>query len=515
MSESDFTFPLANPLCALLDKPAGEFKRKDFLEIIEQKRIERITFHYTALDGRLKELKLSISDKSQAEAILAEGERLDGSSLFKGMVDASLSDLYVVPDYRTAFLNPFDSGSLDFICRYLNKDGERAFFTFDNVLHRAARLFRKKTGLDLNAMGELEFFLIAPREPDIFHLERQHGYHEAAPFIKSGEILNEMVRYIAQITTAVKYSHSEVGSIDFIESDLPRLRGKRAEQLEIEFLPQSVEEMADALVLGRWIIRNVAYKYGCDVTFSPKLEKGVAGNGFHFHLELVKDGQNVMRDKQGELSEYALRLIGALCEYAESLTAFGNTLASSYMRLVPNQEAPTRIFWSDLNRNALIRVPLAWMNVHNLAGKINLQDDSESLVRQNGQTVELRSPDGSALIHLLLAGITMAAEWGFQNDRSLELAKSHYGDKDIMSDSRKLETFPLLPSSCIESSRILIKKRGLYEREDIFPSSIIDYVIRLLQAENDEMMARKLSDLPLNDRLQEIRKIMHRDLHRH
>lgn len=515
MASNNSAYPLSNPLCVFLDKPAVEFKRTDFLKIIEEEKIERIAFHYTALDGRLKELKLSISNKGQADAILAEGERLDGSSLFKGMVDASVSDLYVVPEYKTAFLNPFDKGSLDFICRYFTKEGERAPFALDNILNKAVRLFQEKTGLSLNALGELEFFLISPSESDVFHLERQHGYHESAPFFKSGEILNEMVRYLAQITNAVKYAHSEVGSIDRIESDLPGLHGKRAEQLEIEFMPKPVEEMADVLVLGRWIIRNVAFKHGCDATFCPKLEKGVAGNGFHFHLELEKNQKNIMRSTGGSLSNHALRLVGALCEHAESLTAFGNTVASSYMRLVPNQEAPTRVFWSDLNRNALIRVPLAWSNVRHLAAKINPQEDSEVATLQNGQTVELRSPDGSALVHLLLAGITMAAEWGYEETHALELAKKFYADENILNDRQRLETFPLLPGNCVESSRILLKKRGLFERDGIFPPSIIDYTARLLQAENDEMMAQKLADLPLNDRLNEIRKIMHRNLHRH
>jgi len=515
MSLNNPEYPLTNPLCSLLDKPANEFMRADFLEIIERKNLERITFHYTALDGRLKELKLSVLSRAQAESILADGERIDGSSLFKGMVDTSLSDMYVVPEYKTAFLNPFDKGSLDFICRYLTKDGVRAPFAPDNILYKADMLFQKKTGLVLNALGELEFFLILPREPGIFHLERQQGYHESAPFIKSGDILNEMVHHLAQITGAVKYSHSEVGSIDHIESDLLELRGKKAEQLEIEFLPKPVQEMADALVMGRWIIRNVAYKYGCDATFSPKLEKGVAGNGFHFHLELLKDGNNVMRDREGELSEHALRLLGGLSEYAESLTAFGNTQVSSYMRLVPNQEAPTRIFWSDLNRNALVRVPLSWSNLSHLAKKINPKEDSDVSIQQSGQTIELRSPDGSALVHLLLAGITMAAAWGFQEDQSLEFAKKYYVDKDIHSDLSRLDTYPSLPTSCVESSRLLIKKRNLYERESIFPKSVIDFVAKLLAAENDEMMAQKLADLPLNDRLHEMRKIMHQNLHRH
>ena len=74
-------------------------------------QIERITFHYTALDGEYKELKIPIGNRYQAERILADGERVDGSSLFKGMVETTLSDLYVVPLYKSAFLNPFDEAA--------------------------------------------------------------------------------------------------------------------------------------------------------------------------------------------------------------------------------------------------------------------------------------------------------------------------------------------------------------------------------------------------------------------
>ena len=150
----DFCFALENPLSALLNKPANEFQRADFIKIIEQRKIERITFHYTGLDGHLKELKFPIPDRQRAEVILAEGERADGSSLFKGMVDATLSDLYVVPEYKTAFLNPFDENSLDFVCRYLTRDGERAAFALDNILANANSFFEKSTDLELYSLGE-------------------------------------------------------------------------------------------------------------------------------------------------------------------------------------------------------------------------------------------------------------------------------------------------------------------------------------------------------------------------
>jgi glutamine synthetase len=515
MSDRNSSYALCNPLLALLDKAPQNFERADLIKIIEQKKIERITFHYTALDGKLKELRLPFASRKQAESILAEGERVDGSSLFKGMVDPSLSDLYVVPEYKTAFLNPFDQSSLDFICRYLTKDGERAPFALDNILKKAVELFRDSTGLELYALGELEFFLISEKEENIFPLLKQQGYHESAPFMKSGEILNEIVRLVTQITGAVKYAHSENGSMDTIQSDNAEIEGKRAEQLEMEFLAKPVEEMADALVLARWLVRNVAFRHSCIATFTPKLEEGIAGNGLHFHLELRKGGKNIMVGSDGKLSELALRLIGGLIEYTDSLTAFGNTVSSSYLRLVPGQEAPTRVFWSDLNRNASIRVPLAWSKSGNLSSIVNPGEKSEVGGSESRQTVELRTPDGSALIHLILAGIVMAAEWGVKERGSLGLAKKFYARRDAFAGKKLLRAFPRLPASCAHSSRILLKKRGLYERKGVFPPAIIEYMAKLLRAEDDERLGKKLSSLSGKARLREMRRVMHKDLHRH
>lgn len=523
MANKTLPYALANPLSLILDKPAAEFTRADLLKIVETKKIERITFHYTAVDGKLKELKVPAAGRSQVEAILAEGERADGSSLFKGMVDMALSDLYIVPQYRTAFFNPFDEGSLDFVCRYLTKDGDLAPFTSDNILARAASMFRRTTGLELNALGELEFFLLLESSAKMYPAEPQRGYHGSSPFIRGGPILDEMVAHITRITGAVKYAHSEVGLIESLKSDLDEIQGRRAEQMEVEYLPKPVEQMADDLVIGRWIIRNTAYRHGAIATFAPKLEEGVAGSGLHFHLEFAKDGQSVMTGPDGKLSDDARKLVGGLCEYADSLTAFGNTVSSAYLRLVPNQEAPTRICWSDLNRSALIRVPLGWHGVGNLARKVNPQETEEFVDPRGGrQTVEIRSPDGSANIHLTLAGICMAANWAFSADPSLhkdhgplDLAERLYVKGNIFADKELLKRLPNLPASCVESSRLLLKKRGLYERDGIFPPGVIDYVVRMLQAENDEGMNKQLVSLPAHDRLHEIRKIMHKDLHKH
>lgn len=508
-------YALTNPISLLLEKPREEFIRQDLIKVIEEKQIERITLHYTALDGKLKELKLPFANRYQAERILADGERVDGSSLFKGMVDVAISDLYVVPVYKTAFLNPFETGSLDFICRYLTADGELAPFALDNILANAHRLFHKRTGMELYALGELEFFLLSEANNGLFRAAKQRGYHASAPFVKTGHVLDKMVHFITQITGAVKYAHSEVGYVESVRSDLDEIKGKQAEQLEIEFLPTPIVDAADNLVLARWLIRNIAFTHGLVATFAPKLEEGIAGNGMHVHVEFMKDGKNMMNEKSGALSSDARKLIGGLCHYADSLTAFGNTVSAAYLRLVPNQEAPTRICWSHSNRSAMIRVPLGWSKVNNLAQKFNPRQQVPFEQQDSRQTVELRSPDGSAIIHLLLAGMTLAAEWGLNHAESLEIAEKLYTTGNIFKNEEKLKQLPILPPSCVESARNLLEKRNLYEREDIFPASTIDYVAKLLQSEKDENMNDFLIDLPADDRLHETRKIMHKDLHKH
>lgn len=504
-------YALANPIESIVDKPREDLTREDLLTVIAERQIQRITFHYTALDGKYKELRLPISDERRAERILAEGERVDGSSLFRGLVDATLSDLYVVPVYRSAFLNPFDEQSLDMTCRFFDRDGKLAPFAPDSVLLRAARLLSRTTHLELRAMGELEFFLLSDSEAPLYPAARQRGYHESSPFVKSGPLLEEMITHLERITGAVKYAHSEVGTLANIQSDLHEIHGKSGEQLEIEFLPEPVEQCADTLVMARWIIRNVAFRHGCVATFAPKIEEGVAGNGMHVHMELLRHGTNVMRTGD-VLSEEARRVIGGLCTHADSLTAFGNTVSSAYLRLVPNQEAPTRVCWSDCNRSVMVRVPLGWAGLDNLAARLNPPGKNRPAHMDDCQTVELRTADGSAMVHLLMAGIAMAVQWGLTHEESLQIADRMYVPGSGVCPVQEL---PPLPRSCAESARNLRQKRELYEREDIFPAALVEYAAELLEAEDDEEMNHRLANMPADDRLRETRKIMHKDLHRH
>jgi len=483
-------------------------QRSDLLNFINQNDIKRITFHYTAGDGRLKQLIVPVNSMNYAERILAAGERVDGSSLFKGMVGTSSSDLYVVPVYASAFIDPFDEKGICFLCRFLNKDEKLAEFCPDNILMKAAESLKAKHNYDLWALGELEFYLIGEQEDELYPMPPQGGYHASGPYSRYIEVVKEMLEIIADITSHVKYGHSEVGTVRNIESKDKSIDGKYAEQFEVEFLPAPIEWAADYLSLAKYIVRNVAAQYDLLATFAPKLESGYAGTGLHFHVELLLDNNNVMTNANGELSTVAKQAIGGLLRYAPSLTAFGNTIAASHLRLVPGQESPTKLFWSDFNRAALIRVPLGWRHGEDMASVINHRLKDRYISPFKRQTIELRSADGSAFIHLLLAGLTMAIQYGLDHgNESLKLANKrriHQGE-DVSKD------IPGLPPSCYQSAQYLRKAAELYS--GLIPSSIIEHVCALLEAENDENLADELQKLAAGENEQKTREIMHRSIH--
>lgn len=505
-------FALSNPIEIITQKSKYEWTSEDLLKVIKEKNIEKITFHYTGWDGKIKDLRIPITDYNQAMHILTDGERVDGSSLFKGVVDTGKSDLYVVPSYKTAFFNPFDSTSLDFVCRFFDKDGNLASFAPDNILLKLSKELEQKTGLHLFALSELEFYLIQEPKSQIYKLQPQYGYHASSPFVKSADILDEILKNISLALGNVKYAHFEVGAIENLISEFPQFDGKNAEQVEVEFQLTPIEEAADMTVIAMWIIRNVAFRHNALATFYPKLEIGHAGNGLHFHLALKRNGKNVMLDDNNKLSKEALTLIGGLVKYAPSLTAFGNLVAGSYLRLVPHQEAPTKVCWSEMNRSAMIRVPLAWTNVGKLSDKINPTSSNEQPCDDCRQTVELRTPDGSANVHLLLAGITKSALWAFENqETALDLAAKHYVTGNIH-DNPEFANLPEISDSCESSADALLKDKNLYISSDAFPERVIIKSYDILKAEKDRNLNTFISGLPDEERKITLRRIIHKSI---
>jgi glutamine synthetase len=475
-----------NPLVQFLQKPAKDFTKADIIKYVEHNNIEMINFRYVGSDGRLKTLNFIINDLDYLDSILTSGERVDGSSLFSH-IEAGSSDLYVVPRFRTAFVNPFSEiPAIDILCAYFDKDGNPLENAPEYLLQKAHKSLKEVTGLSFEVMGELEYYVISEEE-ELFGATDQKGYPESDPFCKWGNFRTEAMQAIAQAGGLIKYGHSEVGTFT--------MDGKLYEQNEIEFLPTCLEDAADQLVIAKWIMRTLAHRYNVTITFAPKITLGKAGSGMHVHTRLMKDGKNAMI-ADGQLTEIAKKAIAGYLYLAPSLTAFGNTNPTSYFRLVPHQEAPTNICWGDRNRSALVRVPLGWTGKVDMSRVANPLEGGHNLDLSQKQTVEFRCSDGSADIYQLLAGLTVAARYGFEMENALQYAEERYVGVNIFQDANKAIADKLshLPTSCAESADALEQQREIYEKYGIFNKGIIDGIIKKLRAFNDANLRKEVAD---------------------
>ena len=473
-----------NKLVRFLEKQPAEFNKTDIIKYIVENDIEMINFRYVAEDGKLKALNFIITSMEHLDQILSTGERVDGSSLFS-FIDAGSSDLYVLPRYKTAFQNPFaEVPTLEILCSFYTSEGKPLESAPEYILKKAHKVFKEKTGYTFKALGELEYYVMAKKD-DLYPVIDQKGYHTSSPFTNWEHLRTEAIRIIGECGGKIKYGHSEVGN--FTKGD------DFYEQHEIEFLPTDVEDAADQLIIAKWILRMLGDEFGVRISFAPKITVGKAGSGLHVHMLLEKDGKNVMVENE-KLSDVAKRLIGGLMKLAAPLTAFGNTIPTSYLRLVPHQEAPTNICWGDRNRSVLVRVPLGWLNASDMIHDANPLDKSPLYNASSKQTVEFRAGDGSADIYSFIAALVVAGQLGLESKDSLEIAKSHYVDTNIFDESQAelLESLKSLPESCWESAISLEENRQYFEKYGIFPAGQIDNVIASLKSYDDEHMSESL-----------------------
>ena len=472
-----------NDLVQFLKKSPEYFTKDDIIRFCEENAIEMVNFHYAAADGKLKTLNFVISSKEYLDTILSDGERVDGSNIFP-FIEAGSSDLYVIPRYATAFVDPFaETPTLGILCSYYDNTGKPLTSAPEYILTQAAAAFRKNTGMDFKCLGELEYYVICDQD-DFYPGRDQKGYHESAPFCKFEEMRVEAMRLIARAGGKIKYGHSEVGC--FTKD------GLYYEQHEIEFLPVDPRLAVEELILAKWILRNLGNQYGVTVSYAPKITVGKAGSGMHFHMMAEKNGKNVMI-KDGVLSDIAKRMIAGILDVGDAVTAFGNTIPTSYLRLVPHQEAPTYICWGDRNRSVVVRVPLGWTGSSDMAAEANfgLKRKADKICKQ---TFEYRVADGSADLYETVAALIMGAMHGLEMNNALELADKLYASGNIFDPAYKdfLATLDQLPTCCDESADVLDAKRALFERDGIFPAGVIDAQMKKLKAYNDNGLSDSL-----------------------
>lgn len=473
-----------NKLVQYLKKPAVEFTKYDIIQFIDENEIQLLNFRYVGEDGKLKTLNFVITSKDYLDSILSTGERVDGSSLFSA-ISAARSDLYVIPRFKTAFVDPFaEIPTLNILCSFYTAEGKPLKNAPEQILRKANQQFKEATAYHFKAMGELEYYVIN-KGNDLYPAKNQKGYHSSSPFANWESLRVEAMQLIAQSGGKIKYGHSEVGNFSAEDTDY--------EQHEIEFMPVDPEDAVDQMIVAKWILRMLGQKYGAQISFAPKITVGKAGSGLHIHMQLEKDGENVMIDNY-ELSEPARKMIAGLLTLAAPMTAFGNTVPTSYLRLVPHQEAPTMVCWGDTNRSVLVRVPLGWVAETSMIKDANPQQVGDIPYIPGKQTVEFRASDGSADLYQLMSALLVAARLGLTESDSLAKAEELYVDVNIFDKKYKhiLDKLDHLPQSCWESAQSLKANRHYFEANGIFPKSTIDRYISHLEGFDDKNLQKAI-----------------------
>jgi glutamine synthetase len=457
--------PAVLPACTLvrlMGKPATDWTLDDLMDLVPALGIRLVSLMHIGGDGWPKTLDFVPRDLKHLREVLVAGERADGSSLFGDLgIAVGASDIVVRPRLSTAFLDPFaDQPTLVLLASHYGRDGAPLAQSPTTLVQLAYERLKRETGVDLHALGEVEFFLgKRPDETDVSG-PGDHGYHASSPFVFGEGMRREALRLLAGIGVPVKYGHSEVGHIQPDEVD-----ARVWEQHEIELALQPLPAAADSVILTQWVLRNLARRLGGRCTFEPILRKGHAGSGMHFHFSPVVDGVHVRHTTaEGTLTDQARWLIGGLVRLAGASMAFGNRSLNSFLRLAQAKEAPSNVTWGQFNRQALIRLPI-----------VATDDRGRPVVPE---TIEFRLPDGSAHPHLVLAVVAqamVAAHQATDVDRLVEKTRANAGTQNGFT----------VPKNFQDIARALQGERAALEAGAVFPAAMIDRMIETLNTRKE------------------------------
>jgi glutamine synthetase len=380
------------------------------LKFVTDNNVEIIDLRFCDLPGLWQHFSIPASEFS--EDLFVDGIGFDGSSI-RGFQAIDESDMLLVPDPESAFLDPFtELPTLNLICN-IEEPGTRIRYSRDpRYVAQKAESFLVGSGIgDTSYWGpELEFYIFDNVRFDqtynegFYHVDSvegfwntgddsvpnlgykpryKQGYFPVPPMDHMQDIRSEMVRTLEQIGIRVEVHHHEVGT---------------AGQAEIDMRYNTLARMADQVLQYKYVTKNVARRRNKTVTMMPKPIFMDNGSGMHTHQSIWKDGKNVFYDPNGYglISETARYYIGGLLAHADALCAFIAPTTNSYRRLVPGYEAPINLVYSQRNRSACIRIPV--------------YSDSEVSKR-----LEFRTPDPSCNPYYAFASMLMAGLDGVQN----------------------------------------------------------------------------------------------------
>jgi len=428
-------------------------------------------------DARMLDLKFmdfpgmwqhfSVPIRQLTEEAFEEGFGFDGSSI-RGWQAIHTSDMLVIPDPHTAVMDPItEVPTLSLICNIVDPITKERYTRDPRNIAQKAEAYLKSTGIaDTAYFGpEAEFFIFddirydsrencgyyfidstegqwntgAEEMPNLGYKPRyKEGYFPVPPTDSFQDLRTEMVLMLEKVGVEIEAQHHEVAT---------------AGQAEIDIRFSPLTEMADKLMMYKYIIKNVARKHGRTATFMPKPIYGDNGTGMHTHQSLWKAGKPLFAGSgYAGLSDMALFYIGGILKHAAALCALVAPTTNSYKRLVPGFEAPVNLAYSSRNRSAGIRVPMY----------------SPS---PKAKRIEVRFPDCTCNGYLAFAAMLMAGLDGIQN----KIDPGQPLDKDIYElGPEELKDVPSVPGSLEKALDALEANHEFLLKGDVFTPDAIE-----------------------------------------
>ncbi|MDO5506434.1 MAG: type I glutamate--ammonia ligase [Pseudoxanthomonas suwonensis] len=437
-------------------------------ELIREHKVEFVDLRFTDMRGVQHHVTFpaSIVDDSLFE----DGRMFDGSSI-NGWRGIQNSDMVLLPDPDSAYLDPFTADpTLVLVCDILDPTTMQAYERDPRGIARRAEAYLKASGIaDTAFFGpEPEFFMFDSVRfaNDMGHVFYQVDSEEAAwnsgrdyahgnsgyrPTVKGGyfpvapldslhDIRAEICKELMQLGLEVEVHHHEVAN---------------AGQCEIGVRFDTLTKKADDLLTLKYVVKNVAHRYGKTATFMPKPIVGDNGSGMHVHMSLSKGGQNLFSgDGYGGLSQMALWFIGGIFKHARAVNAFANSSTNSYKRLVPGFEAPVMLAYSASNRSASCRIPY--------------------VANPKARRVEMRFPDPMNSGYLIFSALLMAGLDGIKN----QIDPGGPADKDLYDlPPEEARDIPTVCHSLDQALEALDADREFLKAGGVFTDDFIDAYI--------------------------------------
>lgn len=437
---------------------------QEVLKRIQDNKIQMIDLKFIDTPGTWQHL--TVFHNQIDESSFTDGVPFDGSSI-RGWKAINESDMAMVLDPNTAWIDPFmKEPTLSIICSIKEPRTGEWYSRCPRVIAQKAIDYLVSTGVGDTAFfgPEAEFFIFddvrfdqtahqgyyyvdsvegrwnSGREegPNLGNKPAyKQGYFPVPPTDTFQDIRTEMLLTMAECGVPIEKQHHEVAT---------------GGQSELGFRFGKLIEAADWLMTYKYVIKNVAKKYGKTVTFMPKPIFGDNGSGMHTHQSIWKDGQPLFAgDKYAGLSETALHYIGGILKHAPALLALTNPTTNSYKRLVPGYEAPVNLAYSQGNRSASIRIPLSGTN-------------------PKAKRLEFRCPDATSNPYLAFAAMLCAGLDGIKN----KIDPGQPLDKNIYELSpEELAKVPSTPGSLELALEALENDHGFLTQPGVFSEDFI------------------------------------------